>query len=53
LFILLTVAVVVLVAVNQPVQAGTGVVLLLLGLPAYAFFVSRLPGAERASRGVH
>jgi APA family basic amino acid/polyamine antiporter len=53
LFILLIVAVVVLVAVSRPVQAGTGVVLLLLGLPAYTFFVSRLPGAERVSRGVH
>jgi APA family basic amino acid/polyamine antiporter len=40
LFILLIVVVLVLVAVNRPLQAGSGIVLLLLGLPAHAFFVS-------------
>ena len=34
LFILLIVVVLVLVAVNRPLQAGSGIVLLLLGLPA-------------------
>jgi APA family basic amino acid/polyamine antiporter len=53
LFILLIVVVLGLVAVNRPLQAGAGFVLLLLGLPAHAFFVSRLAGPDSVSRGVH
>ena len=36
LFVLLVVAIVALVAINRPVQAITGVAVVLLGLPAYA-----------------
>jgi len=52
LFILLMLVVLVLVAVNSPLQAGAGIALLLLGLPAHSFFVSRVARPESVSRGV-
>jgi APA family basic amino acid/polyamine antiporter len=53
LFILLMVAVLILVAINSPLQAGAGIALLLLGLPAHRFFVSRVARPESVSGGVH
>jgi APA family basic amino acid/polyamine antiporter len=45
LFIVLLVAVILLVAVNRPLQAGSGVLIVLLGWPAYALFASRRSAA--------
>jgi len=51
LFVLLVGAVVVLVAVNRPWQAGAGFALLLSGLPAHSLFTSRRTAAEPISQG--
>lgn len=53
LFVLLLVVVVTLVAINRPLQAGAGVALLLLGLPAHTLFVSGRVISERVSQGGH
>ena len=53
LFILLIVVVSRSGGGQQPLQAGAGIALLLLGLPAHGFFASRAARPERLSRGVH
>jgi APA family basic amino acid/polyamine antiporter len=50
-FVLLTLVVIALVAANSPLQAGLGFLLVALGLPAYAVFVSRRPAAASVSEG--
>jgi basic amino acid/polyamine antiporter, APA family len=52
LFVLLLVAVIALIAVNRPLQAGSGFLLLMLGFPAHSLFASRRAPVEQVSQGV-
>jgi APA family basic amino acid/polyamine antiporter len=52
LFVLLIAGVVVLVAVNRPLQAIAGLAIVLVGVPAHALFASHGVITERVPKGI-